>query len=147
AWQALLARYACQHDISVGAPIANRNRIETEGLIGFFVNQLTLRTGVEAEQSFVELLGRVREAALGAYAHQDLPFERLVEELRPERHLNRAPLFQTVFTLQNAAEGVNLEMAGFQAEIIEFERRISKFDLSLTLKDGPDGLSGMCEYA
>ena len=94
AFKLLLSRYSGQQDISVGTPIANRNRVETEPLIGFFVNQLVLRTTVSASQSFVELLRRVREVTLEAYTHQDLPFEMLVEQLQPERSLTHSPLFQ-----------------------------------------------------
>ena len=102
AFQTLLYRYTQQEDIAIGSPIANRNRSEIEGLIGFFVNSLVLRTDLSGNPTFRELLNRVREVALGAYAHQDLPFEKLVEELHPERNLNQNPLFQVVFALQNA---------------------------------------------
>jgi hypothetical protein len=97
AFQTLLYRYTQQEDIAVGSPIANRNRSEIEGLIGFFVNSLVLRTNLSGNPTFRELLSRVREVALGAYAHQDLPFEKLVEELHPERNLSQNPLFQVVF--------------------------------------------------
>ena len=106
AFQTLLFRYTGQEDIVVGSPIANRNRTEIEGLIGFFVNSLAMRTDLSGNPSFLELLGRVREMALGAFAHQDLPFEKLVEELHPERDMSRTPLFQIMFALQNMpAEG------------------------------------------
>src|SRR5581483_8742217 len=99
AWQVLLGRYAGQQDVVVGTDVANRNRLETEGLIGFFVNQLVLRVDLSGDPSFRELLSRVREATLGAYAHQDLPFEKLVEELAPAREMNRNPLFDVKLVL------------------------------------------------
>ncbi|HYG79789.1 MAG TPA: amino acid adenylation domain-containing protein, partial [Pyrinomonadaceae bacterium] len=102
AFQVLLQRYTAQDDIVVGADVANRTRLETEGLVGFFVNMLVLRTDLSGDPSFGELLSRVREVTLGAYAHQDVPFAMLVDELHIERELSRNPLFQVVFVLQNA---------------------------------------------
>ena len=119
-FQALLARYSGQSDIAVGTPIANRNRQEWEELIGFFVNTLVLRTEVRREDSFLQLLGRVRETALGAYVHQDLPFEQLVEQLEPERDLSRQPLFQVMLALQNAPYG-ELQLEGLRVAPLEFE--------------------------
>src|SRR6185503_41494 len=95
-WQLLLARYGRQADVVVGSPVANRTRSEVEGLIGFFVNTLVLRTEVDGELRVRELLQRVREVCLGAYAHQEVPFEMLVEQLRPERNMSHTPLFQVI---------------------------------------------------
>src|SRR5204862_4652300 len=100
AFHALLHRYSGQDDVVVGSPIANRNRTELEGLIGFFVNSLALRGDLSGDPTFRELIGRVKEAALGAYAHQDVPFEKLVEELRPPRQLGQNPIFQVTFDVQ-----------------------------------------------
>src|SRR5262249_35818419 len=102
AFKVLLYRYSGQEDIIVGTAIANRNSIELENLIGFFVNTLPLRTDLSGDPTFRELLARVREVALGAYAHQEMPFEMLVSELQPERNLNQMPLFRVFFLLQNA---------------------------------------------
>ena len=99
--QALLARYSGQSDIAVGTPVAGRNRREIEGLIGFFVNTLVLRVEVGDNPTVRELMARVREVALGAYAHQEVPFEKLVEELQPERSLSHTPLFQVLIAMQN----------------------------------------------
>ena len=109
AWQVLLSRYTGQKDIVVGSPIANRTHGETEGLIGFFVNTLVLRTDLSGDPRFRELLGDVRERTLEAYAHQDLPFEQLVEELELERHLNRDSLVQVMFDWLDL-RGVELEL-------------------------------------
>ncbi|MDQ3175168.1 MAG: condensation domain-containing protein, partial [Acidobacteriota bacterium] len=111
AFQTLLMRYSGQEDVVVGSPIANRNRAETEGLIGFFVNTLVLRGDLSRNPTFRQLLGRVKEVALEAYAHQDVPFEKLVEELQPERSLSHTPLFQVMFALQNAPK-TSLELSG-----------------------------------
>jgi len=145
AFQTLLYRYTGQEDISVGTPIANRNRAELEGLIGFFVNTLVLCTDLSGEPSFRELLKRVREAALGAYAHQDLPFEMLVNALQPERDLSHTPLFQVMFILQNAPMEA-LELPGLTLSQLEVGTGVATFDLTLAIGEGPDGLSGALEY-
>jgi amino acid adenylation domain-containing protein len=145
AFQLLLQRYSGQDDIVVGTPIANRTRSETERLIGFFVNTLALRTDLSGDPSFRELLGRVRETALGAYAHQDLPFERLVEELSPERDLSRSPLFQVMFVLQNAPLPA-LELGDLRLSLLEVESEVAKFDLTLTLAEVDGRLEGALEY-
>lgn len=145
AFQTLLHRYTGQDDIFVGSPIANRTRAETEGLIGFFVNTLVLRVDCSDDPTFLDLLGRVRQVAVQAYSHQDLPFERLVEELQPERDLNRNPLFQVMFQLQNATSATGYEQGpGLRA--LEVERQTATFDLSLDMWDGSDGLCGQFEY-
>ncbi|MCA1566084.1 MAG: amino acid adenylation domain-containing protein [Acidobacteria bacterium] len=146
AWQALLARYSGQTDVVVGSPIANRNRRETESLIGFFVNTLVLRTDLSGDPTFAELLGRVREVCLGAYAHQDLPFERLVEELQPERSLSHTPLFQVFFVLQNASEEA-LEMQGLTLTPLRAGNDTAKFDLMLSLEESAPGVGIAVEYS
>jgi amino acid adenylation domain-containing protein len=145
AFQTLLYRYTGQEDICIGSPIANRNRSETEELIGFFVNTLVLRTDMSENPSFQELLGRVREVTLGAYAHQDLPFEQLVEALQPERNLSHHPLFQVMFVLQNAPMSA-LELPSLTISSREMESSTAKFDLDLSMEDTEQGLRGSLEY-
>jgi non-ribosomal peptide synthetase component F len=145
AFQVLLCRYTGQEQIVVGSPIANRNRAEIEGLIGFFVNTLALRTDLSGEPSFRELLARVREVALGAYAHQDLPFERLVEELQVGRDLSRNPLFQVMFVLQNGP-GEGLKLPELSLTPVELSGGTAKFDLTLSLTETERGLRGSLEY-
>ncbi len=145
AFQTLLYRYTGQEDILVGSPIANRDRFETDALIGFFVNTLVLRTDLSGNPSFRELLARVREMALSAYEHQEMPFEQLVAELQPERDLSRNPLIQVMFTLQNAPVPV-MEFAGLTLSPVEFDSGMTKFDLILTLSETPEGLTGRLEY-
>jgi amino acid adenylation domain-containing protein len=144
AFQALLARYTGQRDIAVGSPIANRTRAELEGLIGFFVNTLVLRTSLEGDPTFRELLARVRAMALEAYAHQDLPFEKLVEELQPERDLSRNPLYQVVFQLFTPPTATQ---PGASLPMLEVKRGTAIFDLAFTLTDSAGGLSGGIEYS
>ncbi|MUG99068.1 amino acid adenylation domain-containing protein, partial [Scytonema sp. UIC 10036] len=132
AFQTLLYRYTYQEDIVVGSPIANRNRSEIEGLIGFFVNSLVLRTDLSGNPTFRELLGRVREVTLGAYSHQDLPFEKLVEELHPERNLSHHPLFQVVFGFENAPMSA-LELPGLVPSFMNLDFTTTRFDLELHL--------------
>ncbi len=141
----LLGRLAGQEDVVVGTPVANRTHREIEGLIGFFVNTLALRATFPGGTDFAELLGRVREEALGGYAHQDLPFERLVEELQPERSLAYAPLFQVMLVLQNAPVG-KLELPGLSIVPLEVEPGRAKFDFDLSLRETPLGLVGSWEY-
>ncbi|MFL6253470.1 MAG: amino acid adenylation domain-containing protein [Pyrinomonadaceae bacterium] len=145
AFQALLRHYARRDDIVVGTDVANRNRVETENLIGFFVNQLVLRTDLSGNPTYRELLGRVREVTLGAYAHQDLPFEQLVDALRPERSLRHAPLFQVKLVLQNNPIG-SYELPGLTISPVTVESVAAKFDLTLLMGEEPDGLNGHFEY-
>jgi amino acid adenylation domain-containing protein/non-ribosomal peptide synthase protein (TIGR01720 family) len=142
----LMSRYSGQEDVALGTDIANRNRAEIEGVIGFFVNQLVMRVGVRPEESFAELLERVREVCLGAYAHQDVPFEKLVEELRPERDLSRSPLFQTKLILQNAP-GEDLALEGMRLSIVGGEAKTARFDLTVAITDAGRDLYGVVEYS
>ena len=145
AYKVLLMRYSGQADIVVGTPIANRNRREVEGLIGFFVNTLVMRTRMEEGWSFRELLRKEKEVALGAYEHQELPFEKLVEELRPERTLSDSPLFQTVFVLQNG-DTEELKLEGLKLTTRPVSNGTSKFDLMLIVVETQNDLIGMMEY-
>jgi amino acid adenylation domain-containing protein len=145
AFQLLLWRYSGQEDISVGTPVANRTRGETEGLIGFFVNTLVLRTRVRGGWGFGEMVGRVREAALGAYAHQEVPFEKLVEELGAERNLSVTPLFQVMFALENAPLP-EVEAHGLKMRPVALENDTAKFDLALGIGETAEGLVADWQY-
>ncbi|MGZ3457007.1 MAG: amino acid adenylation domain-containing protein, partial [Archangium sp.] len=146
AFQTLLARYTGQTDIAVGSPIAHRTHGELEGLIGCFFNTLVLRGDLSGAPDFTTLLARVKETTLAAHAHQDVPFERLVEVLQPRRSLSHSPLFQVMFILQNVPTG-RLELPGLELRPVEFEMPVSKFDLTLDLTDTPQGLRGRLEYS
>ncbi len=145
-WKVLLSRYSGQTDIVVGTPIANRNRTELEPLIGFFVNTLVVRTDLSGNPGFRELVGRVREGTLSAYTHQDLPFEKLVEEMVPERALARTPIFQVVFALQNAPVGI-LDLPGLTLFPLVLKGGTAKFDLTLSLAESGAGLGGILEFS
>ncbi|HEU4595289.1 MAG TPA: amino acid adenylation domain-containing protein, partial [Pyrinomonadaceae bacterium] len=145
AWQALLSRYSNQEEVVVGTPIANRTQVEVEGLIGFFVNTLALRGDVSGEPSFRELLARVREVTLGAYAHQEVPFERLVEELQPERSLSHQPLFQVMFALQNAPQE-RLYLNEVELRPFGMRTKAAQFDLTLAAGEAQGELSLVIEY-
>ncbi|HKP83856.1 MAG TPA: condensation domain-containing protein, partial [Pyrinomonadaceae bacterium] len=144
-FEVLLSRLSGQEDICVGTAIANRTRRETEGVIGFFVNTLVLRVEMSGELSFRELLGRVREVCLGAYGHQEVPFERLVEELRPERSLSHSPLFQIAFGLDNAPRE-ELQLPGLKLSGMELEDEVVRFDLTLWINEEAGELSGRWTY-
>ncbi len=148
AFDALLHRLTGGGDIVVGVPSANRNRGEIEGLIGFFVNSLVLRVPISADMGGLELIGRVRETALSAFAHQDMPFEKLVAELRPERSLSHTPLFQVLFQVLEMPgdQAAGIDLPGLVLEIPEVESRTTKFDMVLHFEAGEDGLSGEWRY-
>src|SRR5262245_18496757 len=146
AFATLLHRYSGQEEVVVGSPVAHRTQRQTEGLIGFFVNTLVLRCRVAPAQSCRVLLAEVRKTALGAYAHQDVPFEKLVDELQPERSLGHSPLFQVMFALQNApTEAPTLD--GLELQPLVQEQPVAKFDLTLTLEETAGGLVGSWEYS
>ncbi|HYG64762.1 MAG TPA: amino acid adenylation domain-containing protein, partial [Thermoanaerobaculia bacterium] len=143
---ALLHRWTGAEDVVIGTPVAGRDRLEVEGLIGFFVNSLVLRTDLSGDPKFPLLIERARDGALGAYAHQDLPFERLVEELAPDRSRPHSPLFQVLLALQNAPAAA-LDLPGIELEPLELERRSTRFDLTLSLSEGREGISGTLVYS
>ncbi len=145
AFNTLLSRYSGQDDIVVGTPIANRSRREIESLIGFFVNTLALRTDLSGDPSFKNLLARVRETAIGAYIHQDMPFDRLVDELQPARNLNRQPLFQ-VMIVHQSAQSATLDLPGLSISPLETENQTSQFDLILIIAEWPGGFGASFKY-
>ncbi|TVL91461.1 MupA/Atu3671 family FMN-dependent luciferase-like monooxygenase [Streptomyces sp. SAJ15] len=146
AWSLVLSRLSGATDLAVGTPVANRLRPEVEPLIGFFVNTLVLRVDTDGDPAFAELLDRVRATSLAAFDHQDLPFEQLVEVVRPERTLSYSPLFQHMFILQNATADT-FELPGFRCRLEETHTGTAKFDTTLIAEEGPDGLRGTLEYA
>ena len=149
-FQTLLSRYSGQRDIVVGTPVANRTRVEVEELIGFFVNTLVLRGKLDGDPTFAELLEQVRTTCLDAYMHQDVPFEKLVEELEPERSLSHTPLFQVMFVMQNMADesagAIATETSELQLQAVESENRTAKFDLTLTMEEAGEELAASLEY-
>jgi non-ribosomal peptide synthetase component F len=138
-FQTLLSRYSGQEQIVIGTDVANRTTTDTERMIGFFINLLAMRTDLSGNPTFREVLGRVRESALGAYAHQDMPFDKLVEELQPERSLSHNPLVQVLFVMQNIPRQKR-EIAGLTLEPFELPITRSKFDLAVFMVDGEDEL-------
>src|SRR6185312_12855812 len=143
-FQLLLSRFTGQSDLLVGTDVANRNRVETENLIGFFTNLLPLRARVSGDVDFVSLLKQVRETTLDAYAHQDLPFEKLVEELRPQRDPVRNPLVQILIVMQNP--DVPIKLSGLEVSRFDLPLESSRFDVVLFLSEGERGLSGFWLY-
>ena len=145
AFNVLLHRYTGQDDVLVGSPVAGRNRAEVEGLIGFFVNTLVLRGDVSGDPTFRDLIARVKKTATGAYANQELPFELLVDELKPERTLAQTPLFQVAFALQRR-QARDLELGAVRGELLPFDSGTAKFDLALSMEESADGIAGALEY-
>jgi amino acid adenylation domain-containing protein len=145
AFKALLFRYTGQTNFAVGSPIANRTRTELEGLIGFFVNTLVLRTDLSGDPRFVEFLGKVRDTALEAFAHQETPFEKLVEALNPARDMSYSPLFQVMFVFQNAPRAT-LELHSLTLTPVAIDAGGSTFDLTLYMREEQRGLTGRFEY-
>ncbi|HWP43817.1 MAG TPA: amino acid adenylation domain-containing protein, partial [Blastocatellia bacterium] len=145
AFNVLLFRYSGQEDILVGTPIANRNRAEIEGLIGFFINTLVMRSDLSGNPTFRELVGRVKNTALEAYDHQDVPFETLVQELQPDRDPSRTPIFQVVFILQNAPDN-GLQLPGLNISLITSDSGTAKFDLTLGMIEAGERLFASMEY-
>ncbi|HEY6807000.1 MAG TPA: amino acid adenylation domain-containing protein [Pyrinomonadaceae bacterium] len=145
AFQVLLYRYTKQDHLAIGTPIAGRHRVETEGLIGLFVNTLVMKSELRDDERFVDFLRRVKETCLGAYAHQDVPFEKLVDELRVERSLSYSPLFQVMFMVQNTPRA-EMQLSGVTLSPFEFERASAKFDLSLTMEERGERLLAAFEY-
>jgi amino acid adenylation domain-containing protein len=146
AFDVLLHRYSGQEELSIGTPVAGRSHSELEGLIGFFVNLLVLRTDLSGAPSFRQLLSQVREMTLGAYAHQDMPFERLVEELQPARQAGQTPFFQVLFVLQNAP-APQLQVDALRFRMLDLHNGTSKFDLSLEIREEAGSLEGRMEYS
>ncbi len=145
AFKTLLYRYTRQSDISVGTPIANRNRSEIENIIGFFVNTLVIRSELDGNQSFRQYLKQIRDVTLGAYAHQDIPFEKLVDAIHPERDTSHNPLFQVMFILQNLPTKA-IDSGDITIESLDIENHLAQFDLTLAFTEGPDALHGNIEF-
>ncbi|QTL38231.1 amino acid adenylation domain-containing protein [Xenorhabdus budapestensis] len=146
-WSVLLSRLSGQHDLVIGTPVANRQQHELEPLIGFFVNTLALRIQLSDNPSVSELLNRVKHKALSAYAHQDLPFEQLVEVLKPPRNLSHSPIFQVMLALDNTPGQQNFELSGLHVKELSHIRNSAYFDLTLSLNDTDQGLVGDLEYS
>ncbi|KRD35527.1 hypothetical protein ASE35_20460 [Lysobacter sp. Root916] len=146
-WSLLLSRLSGQDDVVVGVPVANRQRREVEALVGFFVNTLALRTRLSEPLTVAGLLAQVKETTLEAFAHQELPFEQVVEAVQPARSLSHSPLFQVMLSLNNTPGGDAMELPGLTLSQVQSEHTIAKFDLSLSLNDGGTGLHGGIDYA
>jgi non-ribosomal peptide synthetase component F len=143
-FKTLLARYTGQEDLVVGSPVANRPYPELEGLLGYFVNPLPMRSDLSGDPTFLELLAREREANQAAFEHQSLPFENLVQAVQPQRSLTHSPLFQTLFVLQNTPRDLRARDVRF--EPLTLESGTVKFDLTLTVEEDAGGLRGWLGY-
>ena len=146
AFNILLYRYSGQNDICVGSPVAGRQKEELEGLIGFFVNTIALRNEVSGNATFIELLQSVKENALKAFEYQDVPFEKIVDAVVTERVMNRNPVFQVVFILQNTPEIENIQLPGVEISLEDTEQDTSKFELTFSFTETPDGIKCSVEY-
>ncbi|HAA39356.1 MAG TPA: non-ribosomal peptide synthetase, partial [Pseudomonas sp.] len=147
-YQALLHRYSGQEDVRVGVPIANRNRLETEGLIGFFVNTQVLKADIHGQMSVVQLLQQVRQRSLEAQAHQDLPFEQLVEALQPERSMSLSPLFQVMFNHRVTSAANHLQrLTELDVEVLSWDEGVAQFDLALDVEESQATLRASLSYA
>src|SRR5690606_30641994 len=144
--QTLLHRYSGQDDVCVGTPIAGRVRPELEQLIGCFVNTLAIRSDLSSNPTFTSLLKQVQQNLTGAYDHQDIPFERLVDELGVAREMSHTPLFQVMFVLQNATSTSALSLPGLNIELLPEESETSKFDLTINMREEKGALVGDFEY-
>ncbi len=147
AWALLLSRMSAQSEVVIGSPVANRQRSEVEQLSGFFVNTLALRVNLGSASTLTELLAQVKNTTLAAYAHQDLPFEQVVEALKPQRSLNHSPLFQSMLSLASAGQEDSLSLPGLDIEALPQTRKVTQFDTSISLVDDPVQISGNLEYA
>ncbi len=146
AFQIVLSRYTGQHDLVVGSPVANRNQVELENMMGFFTNTLVLRSDLSGNPTFLEVLDRVREMTADAYSHQELPFEKLLDELQTRRDLSYNPLVQVLFALQNSSDS-DLKLTGLNVSPLHFSNGTTKFDLSLELAETEAGLAGNIQYS
>lgn len=147
AFKVLLSRYSRQTDICVGSPVSGRTQQEIEGLVGFFINTIALRSHLDGNPAFVTLLQQVRETTLAAYEHQDTPFEKVVETVVKERDLSRSPLFQVMFVLQNTPPAQELSLGNLQVNRKDIPHQTAVFDLTLSMVETPDGMNGAIEYS
>ncbi len=146
AWKIILSRYTGQKDFCVGTPVANRNHAELENTIGFFVNTLAIRSQLSGEDSFLYALSKVQKSAVGAFAHQDLPFERLIDDLGLERDMSQSPIFQNFFSYQNESFSDGIDFSGLSIDLESLPTQTAKFDLSLDLVNGENGIAGILEF-